>query len=170
MTSAVWRRGSLLPLTFPDYRRLLLGNILWWQGFHMEVVVIGWLVFDLTNSPWLVALVSFSRSLPLLLVGFWTGPLIDHFGRRRIIIAAQSANLSAYALMALLVWSGAAAVWNIAILSFVLGTAWAIDWPARRALLPDIVGKEQLVESMLLDSHPFVGRRLDCLVWRGWLL
>jgi MFS family permease len=152
MTSAAWLRGSLLPLTFPDYRRLLIGNILWWQGFHMEVVVIGWLVFDLTNSPWLVALVSFSRSLPLLLVGFWTGPLIDHFGRRRIIIAAQSANLSAYALMALLVWSGAAAVWNIAILSFVLGTAWAIDWPARRALLPDIVGKEQLVESMLLDS------------------
>lgn len=152
MTSAAWRRGALLPLTFPDYRRLLIGNMLWWQGFHMEVVVIGWLVFDLTNSPWLVSLVGFSRSLPLLLVGFWTGPLIDHFGRRRIIIAAQTANLTTYALMALLVWSGAAAVWNIAILSFILGTAWAIDWPARRALLPDIVGKEQLVESMLLDS------------------
>ncbi|MCE7985265.1 MAG: MFS transporter [Caldilinea sp. CFX5] len=152
MTSAVWQRGVLLPLTFPDYRRLLIGNMLWWQGFHMEMVVIGWLVFDLTNSPWLVSLVGFSRSLPLLLVGFWTGPLIDHFGRRRIIIVAQIANLSGYALMALLAWSGAAAVWNIALLSFVLGTAWAIDWPARRALLPDIVGKEQLVESMLLDS------------------
>lgn len=152
MTSAAWWRSVLLPLTFPDYRRLLLGNILWWQGFHMEVVVIGWLVFELTNSPWLVALVGFSRSLPLLLVGFWTGPVIDHFGRRRIIIAAQTANLSGYGLMALLVWSGTAEVWNIALLSFVLGTAWAIDWPARRALLPDIVGKEQLVESMLLDS------------------
>lgn len=152
MTIAAWRRGGLLPLTFPDYRRLLVGNILWWQGFYMEVVVIGWLVFDLTHSPWLVSLVSFSRSLPLLLVGFWTGPLIDHFGRRRIILTAQSANLIAYILLALLVWSGAAAVWNLAILAFVLGTAWAIDWPARRALLPDIVGKEQLVESMLLDS------------------
>lgn len=102
MISAPWRRGVLLPLTFPDYRRLLVGNMLWWQGFHMEMVVIGWLVFDLTNSPWLVSLVGFSRSLPLLLIGFWTGPLIDHFGRRRIIIAAQTANLSGYALMALL--------------------------------------------------------------------
>lgn len=147
-----WRRGALAPLTFPDYRRLLLGNILWWQSFYMETVVIGWLVFDLTNSPWMVSLVSFCRSLPLLLVGFWTGPLVDHFGRRRIIITAQSANLCAYLTMVLLLWSGAAAVWTIALVSFVLGTAWAIDWPARRALLPDIVGKAQVVDSMVLDS------------------
>lgn len=147
-----WRRGALLPLTFPDYRRLLLGNIFWWQCFHMEVVVIGWLVFDLTSSPWMVSLVSFCRSLPLLLVGFWTGPLIDRFGRRKIIVTAQTVNFCAYLSMALLLWSGAAAVWNIALVSFVLGTAWAIDWPARRALLPDIVGKTQVVDSMLLDS------------------
>jgi len=152
MTIRLWERGVLQPLAFPDYRRLLVGNILWWQGFYMEMVVIGWLVFDLTNSPWMVSLVSFSRSLPLLLVGFWTGPLIDHFGRRKIIVAAQSVNLCAYLAMALLLWSGAAAVWNIAIVAFVLGTAWAVDWPARRALLPDIVGKEKMVDGMLLDS------------------
>lgn len=152
MTIDAWRRGALAPLTFPDYRRLLVGNILWWQGFYMEMVVIGWLVFDLTNSPWMVSLVSFCRSLPLLLVGFWTGPLIDHFGRRKIIIAAQTTNLCAYSVMVFLLWTGTAAVWNIALVSLTLGTAWAIDWPARRALLPDIVGKEKVIDSMLLDS------------------
>lgn len=152
MTIRAWGRETLQPLAIPDFRRLLLGNILWWQGFYMEMVVIGWLVFELTNSPWLVSLVSFCRSLPLLLIGFWTGPLIDHFGRRKIILAAQTANLSAYLVMALLLWTGVAAVWNIAIVAFALGTAWAIDWPARRALLPDIVGKERMVDSMLLDS------------------
>jgi MFS family permease len=152
MTTRLWERGVLQPLAFPDYRRLLLGNILWWQSFYMEMVVIGWLVFELTNSPWMVSLVSFSRSLPLLLVGFWTGPLIDHFGRRKIILAAQSVNLGAYLVLVLLLWSGTASVWNIAIVAFVLGTAWAVDWPARRALLPDIVGKEKMVDAMLLDS------------------
>lgn len=152
MTIRIWGRETLLPLTFPDYRRLLIGNILWWQGFHMEMVVIGWLVFELTNSPWMVSLVSFCRSLPLLLVGFWTGPLIDHFGRRAIIVTAQTTNLCAYLAMTLLLWTGTAAVWNVAIVAFVLGVAWAIDWPARRALLPDIVGKERMVDSMLLDS------------------
>ena len=70
----------------------------------MEVVVIGWLVFDLTNSPWMVSVVSFCRSLPLLLVGFWTGPLIDRFGRRKIILAAQTTNFCAYLSMALLLY------------------------------------------------------------------
>ncbi|MBX3015605.1 MAG: MFS transporter [Caldilineaceae bacterium] len=161
MTILAWGRSMLRPLTFPDYRRLLIGNILWWQGFYMEMVVIGWLVFELTNSPWMVSVVSFCRSLPLLLIGFWTGPLIDHFGRRTIILAAQTANLCAYLAMVLLLWSGAAAVWNIAIVALVLGTAWASDWPARRALLPDIVGKEQTVDSMLLDSFLVgIGRML----------
>lgn len=152
MTIRAWGRETLQPLAFPDYRRLLIGNVLWWQGFYMEMVVIGWLVFDLTNSSWMVSLVSFGRSLPLLLVGFWTGPLIDHFGRRKIIVAAQTTNLCAYLAMALLLWTGVAAVWNVAIVSFMLGVAWAIDWPARRALLPDIVGREKMVDSMLLDS------------------
>lgn len=152
MTIRAWGRETLQPFAIPDFRRLLLGNILWWQGFYMEMVVIGWLVFDLTNSPWMVSLVSFCRSLPLLLVGFWTGPLIDHFGRRKIIVAAQTANLCAYGMMVFLLWTGAAAVWNIALVSLTLGTAWAIDWPARRALLPDIVGKEKVIDSMLLDS------------------
>ncbi len=156
MTIRAWGRDALLPLAIPDYRRLLIGNILWWQSFFMETVVMGWLVFDLTSSPWTVSLVSFSRSLPLLLIGFWTGPLIDHFGRRKIIVVAQTTNLCAYLAMALLLWSGRVAVWNIAIVALCLGVAWAIDWPARRALLPDIVGKEKMIDSMLLDSF-FVG-------------
>ena len=62
----------------------------------MEMVVLGWLVFDLSNSARTVSLVSFCRTLPLLLVSLFSGPIIDYFGRRRVVIAAQSANLTAY--------------------------------------------------------------------------
>ncbi len=141
------------PLAVPDFRRLLLGTVLWWQCFHMEMVVLGWLVFDLTGSPWLVSLVSFCRTLPLLLMGLFSGPIIDRFGRRQVVIAAQCANLCAYLAMVILLWSGMAAPWNIAIVAFCLGAAWAIDWPTRRALLPDIVGKEGMVDGMLLESY-----------------
>jgi len=139
-------------LVVPDFRRLLIGTVLWWQCFHMEMVVLGWLVFDLTNSPWTVSLVSFCRTLPLLLMGLFSGPIIDYFGRRRVVIAAQAANLCAYLAMIALLWSGAAAPWNIAVVAFCLGTAWAIDWPTRRALLPDILGKGQMVDGMLIES------------------
>lgn len=152
MRLQAWQQGPLLPLVVPDFRRLLIGTVLWWQCFHMEMVVLGWLVFDLTNSPWTVSLVSFCRTLPLLLMGLFSGPIIDYFGRRRVVIAAQAANLCAYLAMITLLWSGAAAPWNIAIVAFCLGTAWAIDWPTRRALLPDILGKGQMVDGMLIES------------------
>ncbi len=152
MRVQAWRQGALLPLANPDYRRLLAGTVLWWQCFHMEMVVLGWLVFDLTSSPWTVSLVSFCRTLPLLLMGLFSGPIIDYFGRRRVIIAAQGANLCAYLAMMVLLWRGAAAPWQIAIVAFCLGTAWAIDWPTRRSLVPDLLGKASTVDGLLLES------------------
>ncbi len=162
MRVQTWGRGMLAPLNVPDYRRLLVGTVLWWQCFHMEMVVLGWLVFDLTNSARMVALVSFARTLPLLVIGLFSSAIIDHFGRRRVVIAAQVVNLFAYIAMSLLLWSGVVAPWNIALVAFCLGAAWALDWPSRRALLPDMLGKQGMVDGMLLESFlTGVGRILS---------
>ena len=100
----------------------------------------------------MVSLVGFCRTLPLLLVSLFSGPIIDYFGRRRVVIAAQSANLTAYVVIVLLLWSGKAAPWNIALVVFCLGTAWALDWPTRRSLVPDILGKERMFDGLLLEN------------------
>jgi len=147
-----WKQGAFSTLNNVDYRRLLAGTVIWWQCFFMEMVVLGWLVFDLSNSARTVSLVSFCRTLPLLLVSLFSSPIIDYFGRRRVVIAAQSANLTAYVALVLLLWSGKAAPWNIAIVAFCLGTAWAIDWPTRRSLVPDMLGKERMFDGLLLES------------------
>jgi MFS family permease len=147
-----WKQGAFSILNNVDYRRLLAGTVIWWQCFYMEMVVLGWLVFDLSNSARMVSLVGFCRTLPLLLVSLFSGPIIDYFGRRRVVIAAQIANLTVYIAVVLLLWSGKAAPWNIAIVAFCLGTAWAIDWPTRRSLVPDILGKERMFDGLLLES------------------
>ena len=147
-----WKLGAFSILNSVDYRRLLAGTVIWWQCFYMEMVVLGWLVFDLSNSARMVSLVGFCRTLPLLLVSLFSGPIIDYFGRRRVVIAAQSANLTAYLAIVLLLWSGKAAPWNIAIVAFCLGSAWAIDWPTRRSLVPDILGKARMFDGLLLES------------------
>jgi MFS family permease len=135
-----------------DYRRLLSSNALWWQTMFMENVVVGWLVLELTNSPWQVALVGFCRSAPFLICGFVSGPLTDRLGRRKIILGAQLANFLCYVLLTLLLWSGQLALWHMYATALVLGSAWALDWPARRALLPDLIGKAQTVDAMLLEN------------------
>ena len=82
----------LAPLRIRDYRRLFVSNGLWWQVRWMENITVGWLVLEMTDSPWLVALVGFYRMAPLLLVGFISGLIADRFGRRRVILFAQAAN------------------------------------------------------------------------------
>src|SRR5215212_434154 len=152
MQLASWKQSAFSILNHLDYRRLLAGTVIWWQCFYMEMVVLGWLVFDLSNSARMVSLVGFCRTLPLLLVSLFSGPIIVYVGRRRVVIAAQSANLSAYLAIVLLLWSGKAAPWNIAIVAFCLGTAWALDWPTRRSLVPDMLGKERMVDGLLLEN------------------
>lgn len=144
--------SALAVLGNADYRHLLTGTVLWWQCFFMEMVVLGWLVFDISNSARVVALVGFARTLPLLLVSLFSGAIIDYFGRRRVVIAAQSVNLASYLLLIVLLAIGRATPWNIGLVVFVLGAAWALDWPTRRSLVPDLLGKERMVDGLLVES------------------
>lgn len=152
MRAAIGRSGALGLLAGGEYRRLLGGTVIWWYCQYMELVVLGWLVFDLSGSARTVALVGFCRTLPLLLFSLVSGPIIDYVGRRRALIAAQGVNLLAYITIAALLGSGSAAPWNIGAVAFCLGAAWAIDWPTRRALVPDLIGRERMVDGLLLES------------------
>jgi MFS family permease len=147
-----WVQSAKALLTIADFRRLLGSNVLWWQAHFMESIVVGWLVLEMTNSAWLVAVAGFCRSIPLLLLGFVAGQIADRFGRRRVILAAQSVNFAVQITLAALLWLDALALWHIYATAVVLGSCWAMDWPARRALLPDLVGKEHTVDAMLMEN------------------
>jgi len=140
------------PLSIVNFRYLLASNFLWWQARWMESIVVGWLVLELTDSAWEVALVAFYRSIPFLLVGVFAGPIIDRYGRRNCILVAQGINFSISATVALLLWLDALAYWHIVTAALLMGTVWSIDWPARRSLIPDLVDKELTVDSMILEG------------------
>lgn len=145
-------RGILAPMAVPDYRRLLIGNALWWQANWMEQTVIGWLVLEMTNSAWDVAQVSFYRSLPLLMVGFVSGGITNRWNRRAIILGAQVLYAVVFGAFAALLWTGHLAFWHLAVGAFLMGVGWALDWPARRGLLPDLVGRARTVDAMMLEN------------------
>ena len=146
------RHGLFTPLRNADFRQLLGSNALWWVTAFMESLVFGWLVLEMTNSPWTVALVGFCRSLPFLLFGFMGGTVADRFGRRRVIVTAQAVNFLVYVGLWFATYFDALQIWHLALASMAIGSAWSFDWPARRALLPDLIGKNQTVEAMLLEN------------------
>lgn len=144
--------GFLGPLAVPDYRLLLSSNTLWWQALYMEMLVLGWLVLELTDSPGMVGLIGFCRSIPVLFVGGFGGVLSDRIGRRSLIIGAQAVTLSMYVAVALLLATGLLTLWHLVIFALAMGSAWAMDWPTRRALIPDLVGRARIVDALMLES------------------
>jgi len=145
-------KGVLAPLAIRDFRFLLTSNFFWWQARWMEAIVTGWLVLELTDSAWQVALIAFYRSIPLLVVGIWSGPLIDRVGRRPVIRTAQTVNFVVSVSIALLLWLDALAHWHLIVAALLMGSVWSVDWPARRSLFPDLLGKERTVDGMILEN------------------
>jgi len=131
---------------------MLIGNVLWWQALLMEMTVTGWLVLEMTDSAWQVALIGFYRSAPVVLVGFFTGPLANRFGRLRIIQVSQVATVATTAVIALLLWADRLALWHLAVCAALLGVCWTLGWTTRRSLVPDLVGKARIVDAILLEN------------------
>ncbi len=164
------RQDPLAPFSIRDYRLLWFANVFWWQARFMEMIVIGWLVLDLTNSPWQVGLTGFYRSVPLVFFGFLTGLIIDRFGRRSMILFSQRIAFLAILSLAILLWTNHLVYWHIATAAIIMGTAWAVDWPARRSLIPDLVGKSKTVDAMLLEGFGQTLARMSGPFLAGWLI
>ena len=81
----------------------------------MEMIVTGWLVFEMTHSAFDVALIGFYRSIPLLLTGFIAGPLTNRVGRVRVVIVSQGIGVLVTAAIGILLWTDRLAFWHLAI-------------------------------------------------------
>ncbi|MBI2940802.1 MAG: MFS transporter [Chloroflexi bacterium] len=146
------RVAALRPFDSPAFRTLWVATSLWHFARWMDIIVVGWLVLELTNSPWHVGLIGFYRSLPMMVFGLFGGAFADQFDRRKLITATQFVNLLVTGAVAILVGRGSFTFEWAALASLCLGFTWAIDWPTRRALVPDLVGKELLLNAILLDN------------------
>lgn len=146
------RWESLAPLRNRDFLLLWLANGLWWQAMWTEQIVFGWLALDLTNSAWWVALLGFFRSVPMLFLGPLSAAITDRFKRRSLILGAQSCGTAGYAILVLLSWQGRLEYWHLASVALANGICWSVDWPTRRAIVPDLVGKARVVEAMMLEN------------------
>ena len=154
----------------PDFRRLRISGGLWWQGMWVEQVAFGWLALLMTDSAWWVAMIGFLRSVPLPVVGLLGASISESFQRRHVIMASHIIGVIAIGTATTLYWCDALSYWHLAIVAFVKGCLWAFEWPARRGMIPDLVGKDRVVDAVVLENGlQSVSRVLGPLVG-GWVL
>src|SRR5258707_5070799 len=136
----------------PGYRYLWGASLLWNQARWMDQVVIGWVVLEMTNSAWHLAVIGALRWLPLLMFGVAGGAVADRVDRRGLLIGAQAMGLSVCLGTAVLLIAGLFDFTFAARATFLLGPPWAVDWATRRALIPDLVGRDLTVNAVALEA------------------
>jgi MFS family permease len=155
-TQPSWGATSLrrvaAALTYRDFRVLWLGACTSSIGTWMQKVAQSWLVLELTDSAWYLALDSFVGEAPLLLFTLIGGVVADRRDRRKLLLASQVVQMSSAFALALLVAFGHVTIWHILALSFISGTAQAFGGPAYQSLIPSLIDKDHLPNAVALNS------------------
>ena len=134
-----------------DFRALWYVGGLAEMARWMEQLVLGWLVLEITDSPFQLGLVLAFNNLPRPFFSLFTGLIADRFSRRRILIVAQTSNVLTAAVLLTLMISGLIQPWHVFMAAFALGVNRALEDPSRRTAILDIVGERRLVNAMSLE-------------------
>lgn len=142
------------------FRMLLAGSVFNQMAFWMQQVGVGWLILELTGSSTQIGIASFLRGLPMLVVSPFSGVLVDRLDRRRMVLFSQATTMVAALALALLILVGWVEPWHVFALTLVTGTAVTVNFPARQALIPTVVGPGQVGRAVAAMSASQNGARV----------
>ena len=151
---------TLRALRHRNFQLFFSGQLISLIGTWMQTVAQAWLVYRMTKSALLLGSVGFASQIPVFLVAPFGGITADRVNRQRLVIATQTAAMILAGILACLTLSGRVQVWHIFVLAALLGVVNAFDIPGRQSFLVDMVGKEDLMNAIALNSSMFNGARI----------
>lgn len=137
---------------YRDFRFLWGATVFHSLGMGMEQVAIGWLVFDLTDSPFMVGVASAARMAPFFFLGILSGAIADRVDRRIFLRSLTFGGGIVAAVMALVLITGVANVWYIIALAATTGCLWAFMMTVRQSYIFDLVGAERALNGLSLSA------------------
>lgn len=148
-------------LRYPNYRLYFMGQGISLIGTWMQSVAMGWLVYRMTRSAFLLGVVGFASQIPSFFLGLFAGVLADRWNRLQMLIVIQTLFMVQAFVLAFLVLSETITVWQLVVLSAVVGFVNAFDIPTRQSFVIQMVGnKRDLGNAIALNSMMFNGARL----------
>ena len=118
----------------------------------MQMILLAWLILEISNAPWLVALVGFFTMIPTLVLGLAGGVMADRVNRHRLLTITQGINTAAVVVMSIVLVTGVVQVWHGYATAMISGICWALSFPARRAIVYDLLGAADLTNAVALDT------------------
>ena len=147
-------------LKYRNFQLFFAGQLISLVGTWMDNIAEAWLVYRLTGSSLLLGTVAFAGQIPVFLLAPIGGLVADRLDRRRVVIATQTLSMIIAGMLAGLTLSGRVKVWEVILLASLMGMVNAFDIPARQAFLAEMVGREDLMNAIALNSSMFNGARV----------
>jgi MFS family permease len=144
--------SGFAPLKLPLFRDRWIASTISSIGTWMQDTAGTWLMTSLTSSPLLIALMQTAASLPVLLLGLLAGATADIFDRRKLLIFWQAWMLGSVAILALLTFIGYVSPWTLLAFTFLLNIGSAMNNPAWQAIVPELVPRELIPDTVSLNA------------------
>ena len=158
-------------LKYRNFRLFFPGLVTSQVGIWIQNVAISWVVYEITNSPFMMGLIMFFNTIPLFLVTPFAGVIIDKFNRHKLLMMIQLLFALQSFLIAVFALSGHLRIWNIVLLGVFLNIIAAIDTPLRQSTYIRLVDdKRDLSNAISLNSTCFNVARLIGPALAGVLL
>ncbi len=152
--------SGLRALNHRDFRLFFTGQLISLVGTWMQSVGQSWLVLELTNSPFKLGVIGTLQFGPMLCFSFVAGAIADRVPKRRLIISTQTALMLQAFVLSALAWTGHVQYWHVAVLASLYGFATTLDMPTRQSFIVEMVGKDDLMNAIALNSAMFNGARI----------
>jgi len=144
--------STFASLKHKNFRIFWSGQCISLLGTWMQRTALVWLVYTTTNSPFLVGLVGVAQFLPMLFFTLFTGAVVDRFPKRKILIVTQSLLMVQALALSFLAASDSSRYWQLLLLCAFLGITNTIDMPARLSFFVELVGKDDIMNAVSLNS------------------
>ena len=153
-------RRTFHSLRTRNFRLYLIGQVVSSAGSWMQFAAQSWLVLRLTDSGAAVGITIGLLFAPLLIAGAWAGVLIDRLDKRRLLIGTSCAAGLVALVLSIVTVTDVVEVWMVYVLAAALGVVTALDNPARRAFVPELVPEGDVANAIGLNSSVFTIARI----------
>ena len=151
-TSPKGWRATFYTLRNREFRSLWLSMVFLMFGIQMQMIVRGYLAYEITSSPFILGLVNAGFAIPMLSLALFGGAVADRMERKRVIQAGQLTSVVLAVFIGVSIITDTISWMHLFGVSMVQGAIFSFVMPARQALVPQLVGKDNLTNAMSLDA------------------
>jgi MFS family permease len=152
--------SSLRAFRHRNFRLFFGGQAVSLVGSWMQTVAQSWLVLTLTNEPLMLGLLALFQWLPVLFLGLFGGLIADALPKRQTLVVVEGLMGVLALVLGALTLSGIVEVWMVLVLAALLGCLNAIEMPVRQSFAVEMVGREDVINAIALNSAVFNGARV----------